>query len=255
MPIGPIRPRAQDPHRPVRFRCRNVLRAGLVLVPSVALGSGCGPSAGPAEAPGLQSDMYAHFTDALEMRRGALFADLEAIREAGREMARATEQEGLPAGSETFAEELRELGRDAADAEWLEEGIQAAARVANACGSCHQTYDVGPRFVLGTAPPATTLGTHMAGQAWVSRLLWDGLIGPSDELWDVGAQELTTTPAFPEEMLDVAGDPEYLRETQDRLRQLGEDALVAPEPDAKAEILADVWSTCSLCHQRAGVRR
>jgi len=200
----------------------------------------------------LQEQMYAHFEEALELRAGAIFGEIQRIRTAGEFLANEESMPDLPGGSERYLGELMDAGRVAAYAS-DEEGRLAAAEVARACGSCHQRYEVGPRFVVGVATPGESVVTHMARQARVSRLLWDGLIGPSDVTWAAGALEMAQSPEFPAAISELVPDRTMPLMARARLEALGTRAELTSDPVERTELLAEVWGVCAGCHVAAGV--
>ena len=87
----------------------------------------------------------------------------------------------------------------------------------------------------------------------MSRLLWDGLIGPSDETWMAGAEALANEPPFPPEIASRVQDSELLDAARAELQTLGRHAVASTDPMARAQTLAQVWGVCAGCHQIAGI--
>ena len=77
----------------------------------------------------------------------------------------------------------------------LDEAAAGAARIAEACGACHEQNDVRV-VVLGenAAPWNNTLAARMGRHIWAADRMWAGLIGHSDEAWVRGAQLLVDDP-------------------------------------------------------------
>ena len=92
----------------------------------------------------------------------------------------------------------------------------------------------------------------MGRQSRISRLLWDGLLGPSDETWVAGATELETEPPFPQEVSELTGDAQLLEESRSQLRDLGVRARQATDLANRSLVLEDVWGVCAGCHAAAG---
>ena len=82
---------------------------------------------------------------------------------------------------------------------------------------------------------------------WASRLLWDGLAGPSDLTWYTGAEGLIELGALPEG-LEVAIPGPAVDEASRRLRELGIRATHADTPEARVGVLSEIWATCADCH-------
>jgi len=230
-------------------RFHRILGAGLLLA-SVAACTSSSPLSEPPSP--LEERMYVHFNEAIELRGGAIFGDLEGMRRAGTRLESLPAPSALPASAETYMTELRVAAQAAANATTVAQAQEAAADVARSCGTCHQPFEVGPRFVIGGPPPGESLTRHMMRQSRISRLLWEGLLAPSDELWEAGAAELANEPAFPQEVATRVQDSEILDQARADLRALGAQARTAPGPYDKAAVLAQVWGVCSGCHQVAG---
>ena len=222
-----------------------------MVVGLVALVVGCSTGPDPYMGSPTRGQMLSHFDLALEARSYAIRGDLNSFREATSQLADLEPARDLPAEVLLQLGPMRWEAREAALAETPKEAARASARLAGTCGECHVANDVplGDRFTLGGPPPAGSTGRHMAGLAWASRLLWDGLIGPSDRTWFTGAEGLIELGALPEGMT-TAISPGDVAVAGARLRQLGERATYARDVELRIEVLGDVWTTCAACHVR-----
>ena len=213
---------------------------------------GCASTVPREEATPVQSEMFGHFREAQELQAGAIFGDLQRMRAAGARLTSSLGETILPPRAESQVADLRVAAANAADANDVGAGRRAAADVARSCGSCHRQFQVGPGIVVGSAPQGTSLRQHMARQERISRLLWAGLVGASDDDWDEGARELRNEPPFPQEIVARIQDPVALRTARSELQSLGGDAAAATTSDERAQVLSRVWGVCSGCHQVAG---
>ncbi len=85
---------------------------------------------------------------------------------------------------------------------------------------------------------------------WVTTLLWDGVVGPSDRMWLIGAAALSEAGALPVQLaqnLPAGG----VYSSGLTLLQLGREARAASEAEERTEILAEIWGTCAGCHVEA----
>ncbi len=125
----------------------------------------------------------------------------------------------------------------------------AVADVAGQCGACHRAagVDLGDRFVIGGVSAREGTGAHMARQSWISRLLWDGLVGPSNRTWAEGASQLQVIPDLPDDAWEADAWLE--------LRRLGQSAEAARTRTDRVRALGQIWGACADCHQRADLRR
>lgn len=227
---------------------RPLIKFGIVSVVALLVVS-CASRPDPYMGSPSRGQMITHFDLALELRDYAINGQLEDFRDAADDLAELEPATDLSAELVLQFGPMRWEAREAALAQTIEEAGATAARVAATCGDCHVANKVplGERFTLGGPPPAGSPARHMAGLAWASRLLWDGLVGPSDRTWFTGAEGLIELGALPEGLpteytssdVAVAGA---------RLRQLGQKATLARDPEARVEILGEVWATCASCH-------
>ncbi len=196
-----------------------------------------------------RGQMISHFDLAVEARTFAINGDVDSFRRAADALAGLEPANDLPAMIILQLGPMRWQAREGAQVRTSEAAALAAARIAGTCGDCHAANDIplGERFTLGGPPPPGSSARHMAGLAWASRLMWDGLVGPSDRTWFTGAEGLIELGALPEGLpagisasdVSVAGA---------RLRQLGEKARLTRDRDARVELLGEVWTTCASCH-------
>ena len=223
----------------------------LAIVSVVAL-TACASRPEPFEGSPTRGQMITHFDLALDARELAIGGDVESFRRTSEDLADLDPARDLPAEIILQLGPLRWEAREAGRARTTAEAAVAAAKIAETCGACHESNAVGlgDRFTLGGPPPAGTAGRHMAGLAWASRLLWDGLVGPSDRTWYVGAEGLIELGALPEGLEGVVA-PEVVEAASVRIRQLGRNATRARTADQRVEVLGEIWGTCAGCHADA----
>lgn len=234
-----------------RPMARTALGAALVVVVAAAT-TACAGRPEPFEGSPTRGQMITHFDLALDARELAILGDVDAFRRAAEDLARLNPARDLPAEVILQLGPMRWEAREAARARSTGEAAEGAARVAETCGNCHEANDVGlgERFTLGGPPPAGSTGRHMAGLAWASRLLWDGLVGPSELIWYTGAEGIIELGALPEGLEETIPRP-ALDEASRRLRALGVRATHADTPEARIEVLSEIWATCADCHTHA----
>ena len=227
---------------------RNPMKAVIVVGAMVALWS-CASRPDPYMGSPSRGQMITHFDLALDARQHALFGELEDFRRVADDLARLEPANDLPAEIILQLGPMRWEAREAAAARRIEEAARGAASIAETCGDCHTANGIplGDRFTIGGPPPPGSPARHMAGLNWASRLLWDGLIGPSDRTWFTGAEGLRELGALPEGLPTDHGQ-NAVATMGARLRQLGEKATLARSSAERVEVLADIWSTCAGCH-------
>lgn len=230
------------------------LRA-LPLVATLALVAGCRSAAPPSVESPVQARMFSHFALAMDLRTFVVNGDLERLHVTAQELSVAEETWGLPPGSESYVETVHAAARRAAESADLTEASEAVARLALACGDCHLANQttLGERFQVA-APLMTDPATrHTNYLSWVSRLLWDGVLGPSETMWRTGAGALAGGEGVPAPRGSYVPQSEVMRSAE-TLKNLGVEAVVAVDAPARARILASVWMECAGCHTQAGVR-
>ncbi|MCG6956948.1 MAG: hypothetical protein LJF04_13240 [Gemmatimonadetes bacterium] len=206
----------------------------------------------PAPSP---ATMHEHFALARDLVTFAMTGNLEGLRVTARELSTLEEARGVPAGAESYVDRVHAAARAAVAAPSASAAAREVAEVARACGECHLAYgtDLGVRFQDDPPSGSDPRGRHARYLSWVNRLLWDGLVGPSDRTWRTGAEALAGTEGFPPP--DATYVPQdVLARGAGELRQLGKDASAAGSADARARVLARVWVTCADCHTQAGIR-
>lgn len=206
----------------------------------------------PAPAPAV---MHEHFALARDLATFAMNGDLARLRVTAEELSTLEQTQDIPAGSEEGVEAMRAAARSAAAATTAEDAARGVADVAQACGACHTAAgtDLGSRFRDAAPMAPDRRGRHARTLSWINRLLWDGLVGPSDRTWRTGAGALAGPEGFP--ALDATYVPtDVVARAGEALRKLGADAVVAEGADARVRVLAGIWSTCADCHTEAGIR-
>ncbi|MFQ5537147.1 MAG: hypothetical protein ACE5GJ_06810 [Gemmatimonadota bacterium] len=199
--------------------------------------------------------MYTHFALARDLCTFVVAGDLERLRVTAHALADQDESWGVPPGSEGYARELQERALSAAQAPGGGEAARAVAELAQTCGRCHIVNKValGERFQTAAPFLDDPRIRHRNYLSWASRLLWDGLVGPSDRTWSTGAGALAGDDGFPPPAAQhVPGS--VIAAAGARLRSLGVEAAESTDPTERARILADIWTECADCHVQAGVR-
>lgn len=203
----------------------------------------------PFQGSPTRGQMIRHFELALHARSFAILGNVSDFRRASEGLADLEPAHDLPAEVLLQLGPMRWEAREGARARTTEEAATATARIAQTCGDCHTANSVplAGRFSVGSPPPSGSAERHMIGLAWTSRLLWDGLIAPSNRTWSAGARALVELGALPQGV-DASLPTGRLEAASRRLRGLGEEAVRTNDPDERVRIAARVWSTCAGCH-------
>ena len=124
----------------------------------------------------------------------------------------------------------------------------AAATMGQRCAECHEALNVRVRFPVRPPPPQTPrLASEMLDHQWAAALMWDGLIGPSPELWARGAKALETVPM---NVVARAVTPAYQGAGDDtaQVRAFAARAASTTTTPARAALFGDLLAACAHCH-------
>ncbi len=210
----------------------------------------------PATAASPVAELTAtHYALALDLPRFVRDGDVARLRVLAEALAEEEPASGMPGGSEGLREKVREAARRAAEASEPAVAAHSVAQLAASCGACHLANDgtLGERLHVTTPSLAAPAARHSDYMAWASTLLWNGLLGPSERQWRTGAGALVGSDAFPPPRAGHVPRDEVARAAA-RLQDLGADAVVAPDADARADALGRIWTVCADCHVQAGIR-
>lgn len=223
------------------------------LVGAVLGSTSCQTAPPSVESP-VQSLMFQHFALARDLRVLVVAADMDELRTTARELASPRQAWGLPPGAEPYLERIREAASRAATSRVAGEVSRAVADVARECGDCHLTVQstLGSRFQVAEPRTDDPAIRHANRLSWISRLLWDGLVGPSERMWRTGAEALAVTDGvLPPAASHVPA--ELVARAEARLSALAKQALAEEEATGRSEILASLWTVCADCHVAAGI--
>lgn len=198
--------------------------------------------------------MQEHFVHATEIQAAVIRGDLEGVREPARWMSDHLDLGDVPEEWHDQAAELQTAAQQAYRAPDVRAAAVATGTMGRACGSCHEAAAVVISFGSPSAPPEEegSIG-HMCRHQWAADRLWEGLIGPSHEAWEKGAQAMVGA-ALPPEALSQ-DDELYgqLQVLEQRIHDLGVEGVRAEGARSRAELYGEFLSTCSHCHSLMGV--
>jgi cytochrome c553 len=237
-------------------RIRPILAAGLLPVVALLGLSACAQDDEPPSPEEVTAHMAEHFSRASDLQRAVVNGDMDAVREAANWLADHSKMSGAPTSWDPYLEEMRTAADVAAGSEDLYTAAKATARVGAACGDCHKAHGAKVRFdIEGALAEGGDAIAHMKRHVWASARLWEGLVVPSAEVWQTGAQALDEVPLVPEEFTD---DTELMAEvgvTANKVHELGAAARQALEPSTRAATYGEMLATCSRCHTATGAGR
>jgi cytochrome c553 len=218
---------------------RAVAAAALLL-------AGCTTGRGPEP---IREQMLAHFEVAADLREAAFLGDLNGVRRASNRLVDLERPGDLGPDQGRQLLPLARAARDAATAESVDGAARAAARVPRACADCHLANRVplGDRLGVPPAPGGRGARRHALGLARAAGLLWNGVAGPSERLWQSGAAALRETGPLPPDMARAL-PAAYVDDADLRMQELAAIATTATAREDRDRVLADVFATCAGCH-------
>lgn len=211
------------------------------------------PTQPPPKAPTppdatLKDHMREHFAAITEIQRAVVRSNLPAAQSAARYLAEHAEH-GAVAGWKPYVDALRQAATAVANAQDIPTAGVAAATLGHTCAQCHSAHSAIVTFAWEPQPegddsPAAQMRKHQ----WAAARLWEGLVGPSDQMWTEGASALASadfakvTAQAKARGADVAGFAKTVK-------ALAKRAGTITEEDARAKLYGDLLKTCASCHQ------
>lgn len=227
-------------------------RAEPAVIPSAGSGSAAppvepAPAKAPPDAPTLKEHMSEHFAAVSELQRAIARGHLDEAKTHARWLV--GHDEKLLAEWQPFVDEMRAAAKDVANAPDLPTAGGLAARLGRACSRCHEARSAVVTFVWAPVPDeAPSLQVQMKRHQWAAARLWEGLVGPSDELWTQGTSVLATAKldTFAAAGATPRGDVAALAA---KVRDLAKRATTMTDQDTRQKLYGELLSTCAGCHQ------
>ncbi|MCX5747410.1 MAG: hypothetical protein NT062_33515 [Proteobacteria bacterium] len=210
------------------------------------------PTSAPAETfvgrlLAIQRHMHERFAAAQRIEEAVARGDVERARGEARTIASLEEPDVLPVWQPHF-DNVREAAR-ALDAG--RDPMTLAHRTAELgghCGGCHVATHAKLTFATPLTPPVGGhLGPQMVSHQWAALRMWEGLVGPADDRWRIGAEVLANAPL---DLVAQAVTPTSSADGDDvaRIRMHATSALKLTEPAARVELYGQMLATCAHCH-------
>ena len=198
--------------------------------------------------PDRLAQMQHHFTQVGLVHEAVIRGDLLGLRDPAKRLADLEQPPRVAPAAAQYVLAIRTAAQRAVDARDLASAASATASMLLSCGDCHR--------VVGTMPaPATPKRADVGGlvghmlehQRAVDEML-EGLFIPSESQWIRGA---TRFRAAPLQRQSLPRDRKLTREillAEERVHQLADRAIKAAGSNDRAEIYAQVLTTCANCH-------
>lgn len=186
--------------------------------------------------------MYRSYDLSRAIERQLVRGDLDGARSLARSIASAPDLPALDAWARQTAL-VRDRAAALAAAPGVDEACRRAARVSEACATCHAATHATALFeVFPAAPPdQPTVEARMALHRWAIDRVWEGVVGNADKPWRAGLDVLAVTPLpFSTLKDDRAALASGLQRLADRARR---------DPN-RAQNYGEILVTCAACHKR-----
>jgi cytochrome c553 len=202
--------------------------------------------------PEVRPRMREHFNHGAAIRDAVIRADLEGIREPAKWFAEQS-QADLPASAQSNIRDMQRRAAELAAAADLTEAARGVARLAAACGACHTAVDATPTLIAALPRGEDdSLAGHMRKHNRAVDLLYRGLVVPSDDSWNRGADALTGDPVELELTRGAETQPE-IQALARQIHALARQAGTATDSKSRSEIYGQMLATCSDCHEKLNV--
>jgi cytochrome c553 len=191
-----------------------------------------------------QDRMHRRFAATTRMQHAIALGQLDRARAEARLVDSLDEPDILPEWKDYIAR-IRASAREVVAAKDLVQAARASARLGRSCASCHEASQARIVFAQPTNPvPGTRLANQMASHDWAAARMWEGLIGPDDTRWRLGARRLADAP------IAITAESGSLGIADDvaRVRAFARRALVPSSQQDRAELYGELLATCAHCH-------
>ncbi len=204
------------------------------------------PPRAPTDATSVRARMLAHFEAVSELQRAIARGQLDDAKAQARWLVDLDEPQ--LAGWKPYVDEMRAAARDVVAAPDVPTAAALAARLGRACSRCHEAQGAVVTFawepVLDEDP---ALQVQMKRHQWAAARLWEGLVGPSDVMWNEGTSVLAA--AHLDAALAAGGTPRGdVTALVAHVRELATRAGTVTDPDARGQLYGELLSTCAGCH-------
>jgi mono/diheme cytochrome c family protein len=201
----------------------------------------------------VAAHMKDHFYRASQLQLAVVQGRLGSAKEAAGWLAEHPTSAAMPEEWEPWLTPFRAAALKTQEAADIAGAAMATAELAAACGACHQALGAEVGFAVEAAPvEGSDVVSHMQRHAWASGRMWEGLISPSGVVWDGGAEVLAESPLAPAELQADIEILSEVSEAEERVHELGTEALTVEDAAARAAIYGEFLGSCARCHQSIG---
>jgi cytochrome c556 len=244
-------------------RSRPLIIAALLL-PLLAV-LACGGSQPPAEQPApapappprpiteLTKEMHEQLGKVTIVQQAVIRGDLETAAVPAKWMADHQESAGFPPNTASYVADMKKLAASVAGAKDIKGAATATTMMISYCGECHVAAKVKPVFP-DLPKPTWTKGTaaHMLAHQWAVDLMYQGLAGPSDELWKKGVDVLKSAPLAAMDLPKDASLTAEILANEKKVHEQADKALKTTDLGSRVALYSEVLGECASCHSLHG---
>jgi hypothetical protein len=199
--------------------------------------------------PELAMAMTEHFVHASALEQSVIDGDLETAKVHAGWLVTDLPVEALPNTWQPSLERMQAAAREVGKAEDLAAAAAATGKVIEACGACHAAVAAGPKF--GPVPPlpeGESGPARMQRHQWAAERMREGMIGPSDERWQLGASAVSVAPPEPCPIENAEVLPNDVLQLREKIYEIGARAAATKTAEERVTIYGEYLSTCAGCH-------
>ncbi len=220
---------------------------------ALALGIGCSKQVKPAPVQPVDdvdvaAQMHKTYSTATSIRVALAEGSLAVARVNAEAIANAPLHVELPPEVKPIHQEVRAAAARIPQAMDVPTASAALADMARSCGRCHEAVDDGPAAGLEFMPRKQAPASKTE-HAWAADWLWLGLVGGNAVVFGEAATVLSKSEmGTTEDSVDAANSASTIHASAAK-------AASATSPEERAELYANMLSTCWDCHLGEKVKR
>ena len=233
----------------------------LLLVPFVAV-LACGGSQPPVDKPApapdkpvteLTKEMHEQLGKVTVVQQAVIRGDLETAAVPAKWMAEHQDASGFPPNTTTYVVDMKRFAANVAGAKDIKGAATSTAMMISYCGECHTAAKVKPAFPALPKPTSTT-GTvaHMLEHQWAVDLMYQGLAGPSDELWKQGVEALKAAPLSAADLPKDTSLTVGIMASEKKIHEQAAKTLQTTDMGTRVALYGEVLGECATCHSLHG---
>ncbi len=210
---------------------------------------GCNVLATPSDlvdkVQAARARMHKRFEASNRMQHAIALGQLDRARAEARLIDDLEEPDARPEWRDHI-DRIRAAARKVATAEDTVSAARSSAFLGRQCARCHEAGATRVAFpkLPAEGSAAGSAASQMASHGWAAARMWEGLIGPDDGRWLLGARKLADakiTITAESGSLGIADDAS-------RMKLLARRATEPRSQDERAMLYGDLLATCAHCH-------